>query len=67
MNAWRDSTKNMYSTYLNKWAVFCVERDIAILSPTLPQNCHFLKLLASQYVGYGAVNTARCALSIILP
>ena len=67
MSAWRDSTKKLYSTYLNKWATFCVERDIPILSPTLPQACRFLRLLASSGLGYGAVNTARCALSIILP
>ena len=67
MSAWRKSTKKLYSCYLNKWATFCVERSIQILTPTLPQACRFLRILASQGVGYGAVNSARCALSTILP
>ena len=67
MSAWRDSTKKLYSTYLNKWSTFCIERSIQILSPTLPQACRVLRLLASQGLGYGAVNSARCALSTILP
>ena len=67
MSAWRDSTKKLYTTYLNKWAVFCVQFSIDILNPTLPQACRFLRVLASQNVGYGAVNTARSALSTILP
>ena len=67
MSGWRDSTKKLYSTYLNKWATYCVERNIAIMSPTLPQACRFLRLLFSRGVGYGAVNSARCALSTILP
>ena len=67
MSAWRDSTKKIYSTYLNKWAVYCIQHSITILSPTLPQACKFLRCLASQSLGYGAVNTARCALSTSLP
>ena len=67
MSAWRVSTKKVYSTYLNKWSTFCIERSINILEPSLPQACRFLRLLASQGLGYGAVNTARCALSTILP
>ena len=67
MSAWRDSTKRLYSTYLNKWATYCVERSINILQPSLPQACKFLRLLASRGLGYGAVNAARSALSTILP
>ena len=67
MNAWRPSTKKSYTTYLNKWATFCVEREIDILYPTLPQACKFLRLLSDKGLGYGALNTARSALSTILP
>ena len=67
MDAWRPSTKKIYTTYLNKWAVYCVERGIAILNPTLPQACRFLRLLSDDGLGYGALNTARSALSTILP
>ena len=67
MDSWRPSTKKLYTTYLNKWSVFCLERDIQILSPTLPQVCKFLRLLAEQGLGYATVNTARSALSAVLP
>ena len=67
MDAWRPSTKKAYSAYLKKWATFCIERAINTFSPTLPQVCRFLRLLAAKGVGYGAINTARCALSTILP
>ena len=67
MDAWRPSTKNVYTTYLNKWSVFCVERNIDILNPTLPQACRFLRLLSDSGLGYTALNTARSALSTILP
>ena len=67
MNAWRPSTKKIYSTYLNKWALFCVQRNIDIFLPSLPQACQFLRLLADEGAGYSAVNTARSALSTILP
>ena len=67
MDAWRPSTKKVYSAYIRKWMVFCVERNIYVVQPTLPQACRFLRVLASSGVGYGALNTARCALSTILP
>ena len=67
MDAWRPSTKKLYSTYLNKWAVFCMERDINPLSPALPQACRFLRLLSERGLGYAALNSAKCALATILP
>ena len=67
MDAWRPSTKKVYTTYLNKWSLFCVERNIDILHPTLPQACKFLRLLSDGGLGYTALNTARSALSTILP
>ena len=66
-DAWRTTTKKSYTTYLNKWNTFCLERAINPLSPTLPQACRFLRLLSNKGLGYGAVNTARCALSTLLP
>ena len=57
----------MYTTYLRKWAVFCVEKNIDLLKPTLTQACKFLKDLERRGLGYGALNAARSALSVILP
>ena len=67
MDAWRPSTKKTYSTYLRKWTTFCIERSVNMLAPTLPQACRFLRVLSNQGLGYGAINSARCALSAILP
>ena len=67
MDAWRDSTKKLYSTYLRKWAVFCLERNVSLTKPSLPQVCRFLRSLSDAGLGYGALNSARCALSTILP
>ena len=66
MDSWRPSTKKLYTTYLNKWAVYCVQGNISLLSPTLPQACKFLRLLSEQGLGYASVNSARCALSTVL-
>ena len=67
MDAWRPSTKKVYTTYLNKWSTFCIERNIDILNPSLPQACRFLRGLSDAGLGYTALNTARSALSVILP
>ena len=37
------------------------------MSPTLPEACSFLTELADRGLGYSAINTARSALSAMLP
>ena len=46
MDAWRLSTKKLYTTYLNKWALFCVENKVKLLDPTLPQACRSLRSMS---------------------
>ena len=67
MDSWRPSTKTLYTTYLNKWATYCLERNIPLCQPSLPQACRFLRMLSDGGSSYAAVNTARSALSAILP
>ena len=67
MDAWRPSTKKLYSTYINKWMTFCFERDMNPLEPSLPQACRFLRTLADAGIGYAGLNSARSALATILP
>ena len=67
MDSWRKSTKKLYTTYLNKWATFCVQKGIDLCNPTLPQACRFLRMLSDSGSSYAAVNSARCAMSTILP
>ena len=66
-SAWRESTVRLYATYLRKWGVYCLTRSVKPLEPSLAQVCRFLRVLAQEGLGFGAVNTARCALSVILP
>ena len=67
LDAWRASTKRLYSTYLRKWALFVLENRVSLLKPTLPQACRFLRQLADVGVGHGAINAARSALATVLP
>ena len=67
MGSWRDSTKKLYGTYINKWCTFCCERNVNVLGPSLPQICRFLRMLSDDGFSYAAINAARCALSAILP
>ena len=67
MDAWRPGTKKVYTTYLRKWATFCVQHRIKLLTPTLGEVCKFLTSLSKAGLGYGAINAARSALATILP
>ena len=64
VNSWRPSTQRQYSVYFKKWAVFCSERQIAPLSPTLDNVLEFLYTLLD--LSYSALNTARSALSCMV-
>ena len=66
-STWRKGTVQLYTTYIRKWQLFCSENDITPRAPTVPQVVSFLRSLEDKGLGYGAVNTARCALSVILP
>ena len=67
IDSWRISTRKLYTTYLRKWALYAVERGIALTNPSLPAVCRFLRYLVEQGLGYGAINAARCALATLLP
>lgn len=66
MASWRSGTQKQYKTYLEKWLVFCRERDADICSPPISDALEFLMGLYSQGLGYSTLNTARSALSSIL-
>lgn len=67
MDGWRDSTKRQYKVYIEKWIDFCGRNTIQALEATLPETLTFLTELFHSGVGYSAINTARSALSAILP
>ena len=64
---WRDSTKKGYRTHLARWQEWCAKNYIRPLDPTVAQVLKFLRIYFETGVGYGAVNAARCALSLVLP
>ena len=53
--------------HLKRWALWAFKNHIPILDPTISNVLDFLRKYFESGVGYGAVNTARCALSILLP
>ena len=66
-HAWRPGTVKLYANYLRKWQLFCFMRKIKPCKPELAHILRFLRTLEDQGLGYGAINAARCALSLVLP
>lgn len=66
MASWRAGTKKQYKTYLEKWLLFCHEREVDYCSPPISAALEFLMGLYAQGLGYSTLNTARSALSSIL-
>ncbi len=65
LKSWRTGTLKQYQTYLNKWAVFCGERQVHPFSPSLTEVLDFLTLF-EEGTQYSGLNTARSALSAII-
>lgn len=57
----------MYAHYINKWQVFCTVAKINCMTPEIAQVLRFLRTLEDEGLGFGAINTARSALSVVLP
>ena len=65
--SWQDGTKSCYNPYIKKWFTFCLIKGYDKYNATEAQVCAFLQSLSEAAYSYGAVNTARCALSVVLP
>ena len=65
--SWRKGTIQLYTTYLKKWGLYCLLKKVPPMKPSIAQVIRFLRMLEDEGLGYGAINTARCALSVILP
>lgn len=65
--AWRPSTKKVYSSHLKRWSFWAFNNKVRVLNPGVKQILKFLREYFETGVGYGAINAARCALSVILP
>ena len=64
---WRKTTKKTYGSHLRRWSLWAYEKDVPILNPGIGDILDFLRMYFESGVGYGAINSARCALSLILP
>ena len=64
--SWRAGTRKQYTTYLQRWRLYCSQRDIDPIFPPVAAGINFLGELFHQGIGYSALNTARSALSSII-
>ena len=65
--SWKDSTKSQYDTYLKQWESFCRAQDRDVLKGNFALALEFLYQLYHKGLSYSAINTARSALSSVLP
>ena len=66
LQSWRHSSRKQYDTHIKKWLIFCGERQIDPVQPTIGAAVEFLTMLYEYGLSYSSINTARCALSAIL-
>ena len=66
-HSWRPSTRKCYITHINRWSIWAIENGVKVLDPPLAAVLKYLHIYFEKGVGYGAINAARCALSLILP
>lgn len=64
---WRKSTLKAYKGHILRWIAWAKPRDVSLLKPPMGKTLRFLREYFETGVGYGALNAARSALSIILP
>ena len=67
IESWKPATQKCYDSYINKWSTFCLIKGIDRLTASEMQVCDFIREMSEAGYSYGAVNTARCALSVVLP
>ena len=68
IQAKRSSTHKQYNTYIIAWQTYCADHGVNPSIPSLPQSIDFLEHIRhTRSLGYNALNTARSALSSILP
>ena len=63
----RQSTTKQYCSYINKWLAYCRAHHVHYSTARGSDVINFLASLYSKGLGYSAINTARAALSNVLP
>ena len=67
MSSWRDSTKEKYNIYLKKWIEYCGQNSINPFNATTYDGLSFLTKMFQSGISYSSINSARSALSALLP
>jgi len=67
LKSWRKGTSKQYQSYYKKWLDFCHREQISRVRPSLAQVIEFILTLFNNGLSYSSLNTARSALSSILP
>ena len=67
MSSWRDSTKEKYNIYLKKWIEYCSQNSINPFNATTYDGLSFLTYMFQSGNGYSSINSAKSALSALLP
>lgn len=63
LQSWRKRTTKQYSSYIKRWTTYCHQKQIDLVSVTVPQA---LVELFEAGVGCSGINSARSALSSVL-
>ena len=66
LSSWRDTTKKHYTSYIQRWILFCSKHNLNVFSTDVLRVLDFLTMLFHEGLAYSAINTARSALSSFL-
>jgi len=67
-SSWTQGTVKQYKTYLDRWEEYCFKKGIDPLNAPVAAGVEFLSdLFHDTNVQYSALNTARSALSTVIP
>ena len=62
----RELTRKKYNPHQHKWHTYCQENKINAVTPNITNVLDFLSNLYDQGLSYGAINSAKSALSHII-
>ena len=65
LSSWRDITKKQYTSYIQRWILFCTKHNLNVFSTDVLHVLDFLTMLFHEGLAYSAINTARSASSFL--
>ena len=68
MNSWAAGTKKQYNSHINRWISYCKQKGFDPFCASVENGAEFLTYYFKEFkVDYSSVNTARSALSAVIP